>query len=90
MIEEEFDDDTDLPLPSFIPNAGTRGPILQQIDDGEMQSDSDDDERQPGPASFSAQPRFAPQARESEVIHDNTPFKSFVVAQFLQKIDHVR
>jgi len=34
MIEEvsddEFDDDTDLPLPS-LPNTGSRGPLLQEL-----------------------------------------------------------
>ena len=46
VIEEDFDDDTDLPLPSRpLPNTGTRGPILEAIgghDDGD--DDDDDDE----------------------------------------------
>ncbi|PVG04648.1 signal recognition particle, SRP19 subunit [Serendipita vermifera] len=39
-IEEEFDDDTELPLPSrALPNTGTRGALLEEIVD-----DDDDDE----------------------------------------------
>ncbi|EJD39192.1 signal recognition particle, SRP19 subunit [Auricularia subglabra TFB-10046 SS5] len=49
---EEFDDDTDLPLPSHaaLPNTGTRGALLEQIgvDDGHgHDSDSDDDDAPP-------------------------------------------
>jgi hypothetical protein len=33
-VVEEFDDDTDLPLPSMpLPNTGARGPILQELND---------------------------------------------------------
>ena len=40
LVEEEFDDDTDLPLPSnSIPNLGTRGALLEAVSD-----DEDDDE----------------------------------------------
>jgi hypothetical protein len=49
-IEEEFDDDTDLPLPNrALPNTGTRGAILEQIgfdsdrQAGEYNADEDDD-----------------------------------------------
>jgi signal recognition particle subunit SRP19 len=39
-IVEEFDDDTDLPLPSrALPNTGTRGALLEEIT-----SDDEDDE----------------------------------------------
>jgi hypothetical protein len=32
IVEEEFDDDTDLPLPSQpLPNIGSRGPVLQEV-----------------------------------------------------------
>lgn len=39
-IVEEFDDDTDLPLPSkALPNTGTRGALLEEItsDDDDME-----------------------------------------------------
>lgn len=40
---EEFDDDTDLPLPSrALPNTGTRGALLEEIT-----SDDEDDMRIP-------------------------------------------
>jgi len=43
FIEEDFDDDTDLPLPARpLPNTGSRGALIQSID-----SDEDDDE-EPG------------------------------------------
>jgi signal recognition particle subunit SRP19 len=45
-IEEEFDDDTDLALPSkALPNTGTRGALLEEItsdDDGDGDGDDDD------------------------------------------------
>jgi signal recognition particle subunit SRP19 len=53
-IVEEFDDDTDLPLPSVsLPNTGTRGPLLEQLDysDGNSDDDTDADYRRAGPAS---------------------------------------
>lgn len=43
-IEEEFDDDTDLPLPSrALPNTGTRGALLEEIvdDDDDEEDDMD-------------------------------------------------
>jgi signal recognition particle subunit SRP19 len=64
-IVEEFDDDTDLPLPSRpLPNTGTRGPLLQEID-----SDQEDDletgnEPTAGPATTSQfQPKPPPQVQ---------------------------
>ncbi|KAJ3487776.1 hypothetical protein NLI96_g3321 [Meripilus lineatus] len=72
-IVEDFDDDTDLPLPSRpLPNLGTRGAILESLDDEydpEVEDSDDDDVRggngpmpsnarsQAGPASPS-QPQF--------------------------------
>lgn len=42
MVEEEFDDDTDIPLPNRpLPNSGTRGAILEEIG---IDSDREDDE----------------------------------------------
>lgn len=85
---EDFDDDTDIPLPSHaLPNTGRRGPILEQIggSDGEDDEDEDDDAldmmHEAGPASPSqaafkqaqAQMRAsAPQAM------DMTPYKRWV------------
>jgi signal recognition particle subunit SRP19 len=46
-VIEEFDDDTDLALPSkFLPNTGTRGAILEALSDDEDEGDSE-----PGPAT---------------------------------------
>lgn len=45
VVEEEFDDDTDLPLPSnALPNTGTKGAILEAVSDDEGDSE-------PGPAT---------------------------------------
>lgn len=45
LVEEEFDDDTDLPLPNqHLPHTGERGAILEAISDDEGDS-------APGPAS---------------------------------------
>lgn len=57
-IVEEFDDDTDLPLPSHVlPNTGSRGPLLEQLSysDPNSDDDTDTDYRRAGPAS---PPRF--------------------------------
>ncbi|KAI0088871.1 signal recognition particle, SRP19 subunit [Irpex rosettiformis] len=55
VIEEEFDDDTDLPLPvNTIPNTGARGALLEAISDDEGDSE-------PGPAT----PSSASFARET-------------------------
>lgn len=46
IVVEEFDDDTDLPLPSHsLPNTGTRGAILEAL------SDDEDGDSEPGPAT---------------------------------------
>lgn len=85
-IVEEFDDDTDLPLPSIpLPNTGSRGPLLQ-----ELNSDDDDDfeaSQQAGPASPSRQQyqkspldsgSRAAQADAARQVTDITPYKSSV------------
>ncbi|KAJ3523242.1 hypothetical protein NMY22_g11529 [Coprinellus aureogranulatus] len=76
MVEEEFDDDTDLPLPSFIPNTGARGPLLQEIV-GDDDSESEAEEQQAGPASPQRQSRFAPGPAETSTIQDITPYKTW-------------
>jgi signal recognition particle subunit SRP19 len=84
-VVEEFDDDTDLPLPSMpLPNTGLRGPILQDIND-----DSDDDDdlgttHQAGPASpprqqpFSHHQRSPPDTDDARKVTDITPYKTYV------------
>ncbi|EPQ53625.1 signal recognition particle, SRP19 subunit [Gloeophyllum trabeum ATCC 11539] len=76
-ILEEFDDETDLPLPSRpLPNTGARGAILEEIEYDL------DDEREPvppkaGPASPSQQQQFRPPPGEKNVVTDITPYKSW-------------
>lgn len=79
MIEEEFDDDTDLPLPSFIPNTGARGPLLQELDDDYDMTIPRDIPSQAGPASPpQQQPRFPKEELLNPDTFDMTPYKSFV------------
>ncbi|KAJ6572047.1 signal recognition particle, SRP19 subunit [Mycena capillaripes] len=79
IVEEEFDDDTDLPLPSHpLPNTGSIGPLIQELN-------ISDDEFEPpnqraGPASPPhAQPNFRPSPgynmKDSAV--DLTPYKNW-------------
>lgn len=65
-VVEEFDDDTDLPLPSRpLPNTGARGPLLEEIG-----SDDDEDdlitsnEPTAGPATFPQYQPRPPQASD--------------------------
>jgi len=62
---EEFDDDTDLPLPFRpLPNTGTRGPLLQEIDSDEEDDLETGNEPTAGPATTSQfQPKPASQAQ---------------------------
>ncbi|KAH9943552.1 signal recognition particle SRP19 subunit [Amylocystis lapponica] len=82
-VVEEFDDDTDLPLPthkSALPNTGTRGAILEEL------SDDEDDiqtlvEPTAGPASPS-QPQFRPPVPDRDengqrTVTDITPYKKW-------------
>ena len=77
VIEEEFDDDTELPLPNkSLPNLGTQGAILEAL------SDEDDDDDGPGPASGPATPshaQFKERTVQSEFqpteVKDITPYK---------------
>ncbi|KAF5336572.1 hypothetical protein D9611_006492 [Ephemerocybe angulata] len=81
MIEEEFDDDTDLPLPSFIPNTGARGPLLQELNDNyeAPDSESEDENQKAGPASPKGPKvqRFAPEGLLDPSTFDMTPYKSW-------------
>ncbi|KAH9941089.1 signal recognition particle SRP19 subunit [Epithele typhae] len=79
LVEEEFDDDTDLPLPSQpLPNTGTRGAILERLDDDE----DDDEDGAPmlrGPTAGPASPSL-PQFRGADGAHqvtDITPYKKW-------------
>lgn len=87
-IVEEFDDDTDLPLPSHpLPNTGLHGPLIQ-----ELHISDDDDEFEPssraGPASPSAKPQGqispaslgASRPESKNAVTDITPYKSCVSA----------
>lgn len=89
-IIEEFDDDTDLPLPSrSLPNTGTHGALLEAIDSDISDDDDDDDDapelldlstqRQAGPASpqgfgFKDRDRVAP-GENPNIVTDITPYK---------------
>ena len=98
-VVEEFDDDTDLPLPNRpLPNMGTRGAILEQLgaSDGESGDDDNDDDEDDGedgadalagPASPSlAQFRASSGAATdgTKTVTDITPYKKCVF--FLCKV----
>ncbi|KAJ7698641.1 signal recognition particle, SRP19 subunit [Mycena rosella] len=80
IIEDEFDDDTDLPLPSHpLPNTGTSGPLLQEmyISDDELEPPPN---QRAGPASPSpAQPMFRPPpgSQYQNTVTDITPYKNW-------------
>jgi signal recognition particle subunit SRP19 len=85
-IVEEFDDDTDLPLPSQpLPNTG-RGPLLQEID---IDDDDLEPSQQAGPASPTSQSQFRPDAsganrpEPKNTVTDITPYKTCVSFIFL-------
>ncbi|EPS97409.1 signal recognition particle SRP19 subunit [Fomitopsis schrenkii] len=80
-VVEEFDDDTDLPLPNRpLPNKGLRGAILAELSD---EDESDDDVpplRNPtaGPASPSQTQFKAPVPEQgSRTVTDITPYKKW-------------
>ena len=81
-VEEDFDDDTDLPLPNKpLPNTGTRGAILQELDLSESEDEGTQSPFQPaaGPASpSSAQFRPGGGADAQNTITDITPYKKCV------------
>ncbi|PFH47383.1 hypothetical protein AMATHDRAFT_152197 [Amanita thiersii Skay4041] len=78
---EDFDDDTDLPLPHQpLPNTGPQGPVLEAV----QSSDDDDDDDYPpraGPASPSGKSKspFRPPTSEGRknTVTDITPYKSW-------------
>jgi len=74
-IVEEFDDDTDLPLPSrLLPDTGSRGAILEEIVDSN--DDGGDSDEAPDLLHHSAMggPALQPSARDTRVT-DITPYK---------------
>ena len=91
-VVEEFDDDTDLPLPNKpLPNTGARGALLEHIDGSDSDDDGDDDDDAPtllnnaaGPASPSF-PQFRPGAGPgtdgSNNVTDITPYKKCVLSR---------
>lgn len=87
MIVEDFDDDTDLPLPARpLPNTGSRGALLQSVDsDEELDIDGDEADgasmpshspghASPSQAGFGMPPR--PSANDlPPSVPDITPYK---------------
>ncbi|KAF5383231.1 hypothetical protein D9615_004979 [Tricholomella constricta] len=81
IVEDEFDDDTDLPLPSQpLPNTGTRGPLLEEI---HISDDEFEPSQQAGPASPSSQsqsrptPAAASRPDLKNTVTDITPYKTW-------------
>ncbi|KAG6877992.1 hypothetical protein C0993_001197 [Termitomyces sp. T159_Od127] len=84
IVEDEFDDDTILPLPSHVlPNTGTRGPLIEEI-----HISDDEFEPQAGPASppsSKIQPRPTASGAnrpETSSTLDITPYKACVPLTF--------
>lgn len=100
-IEEDFDDDTDLLLPSRpLPNTGLRGALLQEVsDDEDDEEDEDEDDiggaaqlMRPtagaGPASPSQGGGFGlSQQGAQNTISDLTPYKKCVA--HIHSLHHV-
>ncbi|KAJ7154752.1 signal recognition particle, SRP19 subunit [Mycena filopes] len=80
VVEEEFDDDTDLPLPSHpLPNTGTSGPLIQEMYISDDELDPPPSQRA-GPASPpSSQPAFRPPPgmNRHNTVTDITPYKNW-------------
>ncbi|KAH9991589.1 signal recognition particle, SRP19 subunit [Russula vinacea] len=78
-IVEEFDDDTDLPLPSrSLPNTGSRGAILEEIANSDDDGDGGDSDEAPELLDPSAVggPALHPSVRDTRVT-DITPYKKW-------------
>ncbi|KAJ7033150.1 signal recognition particle, SRP19 subunit [Mycena alexandri] len=81
VVEEAFDDDTDLPLPSHpLPNTGTSGPLLQEMYISDDELDPPPNQRA-GPASPPyTQPTFRPPPpgmNRKNTVTDITPYKNW-------------
>lgn len=94
-IVEDFDDDTDLPLPSRpLPNTGTKGALIKSVDSDDSDPESDDDDelsaaRHPGPASPSQlSPGFGAQSPQqlNPTVSDLTPYKKCILPPSTQLI----
>lgn len=83
-IVEDFDDDTDLPLPSRpLPNTGTRGPLLREIFDSDNDDHEDDlitgNEPTAGPATTSQhQFQFRPSQQDQKIDELDPNHKTYV------------
>ncbi len=78
-IVEEFDDDTDLPLPSqYLPDTGSRGAIIEEIADSDDGGADSDDAPELLDHSTSGGPALKPDAREGRVT-DITPYKKCAI-----------
>jgi signal recognition particle subunit SRP19 len=77
IVEDDFDDDTDLPLPSRpLPNTGTKGALLEEI---HISDDEFEPSPRAGPAS-TVQPSFRTQPLEQNkppTVTDITPYKTW-------------
>ncbi|KAN0085911.1 Signal recognition particle, SRP19 subunit [Tylopilus felleus] len=80
-VVEEFDDDTELPLPSRSLLTDARGALIEEIGASDDDSSDDADETTPGPASPSHSqirptPSLGPSAKPpSNTVTDITPYK---------------
>ncbi|KAI0263056.1 signal recognition particle, SRP19 subunit [Gloeopeniophorella convolvens] len=75
-IVEEFDDDTDLPLPSrSLPDTGARGAIIEEIPDSD--DDGGDSDGAPELLDFSAVAGPAPHQPRDNSVTDITPYKKW-------------
>lgn len=82
-VVEEFDDDTELPLPSRSLLTDARGALIEEIGASDDDSSDDADETTPGPASPSHSqirptPSLGPSAKPpSNTVTDITPYKRY-------------
>lgn len=92
IVEELFDDDTDLPLPSLpLPNTGSRGPLLQELD---ISDDEFEPSRHAGPASpprpsYLSESASKPSENQRNVT-DITPYKTSVISLFFSSLSPLK
>ena len=86
-IVEEFDDDTDLPLPSPpLPYTGSRGPLLQEL---HISDDEFESSQYAGPASARQSHLSESTSKPSENqrnVTDITPYKTSVFSSFFSPL----
>ena len=83
-IVEEFNDDTDLPLPSLpLPNTGSRGPLLQEL---HISDDEFEPSQHAGPVSPPRQSHLlestSKPSENQRNVTDITPYKTSVLSSF--------